>query len=1139
MGKRSGSLSAFRAKQAQQAQAAQAAPTTPSAIDIADAQSQVAVADLPTEELLPTQPTSVEQAAVQPGPAPETLSPATIMEEPAQFGTQEGIMQAAQTPGTVLEGEGLYPQAREARMSENVDLYKQTLEEGAQFRPVSDETADVFGQAVDSALLDSLGEYSAQKYQDTGVTYFQDTLNAGANSFRLSAGNDLVFGVKQEFDLAELAYDPQGAISRAAASGQAGGIFNLAIKGHDKLNMLSNPADPNSDVRPEFGRAAIMATMIELGHRLDGQIQDEGKPASERDFEGALDRPNIGKAIGARIEQLLYPSADANPEAIMRGETSAFGYNSRLSPEEQSILGQTIVQGFADSPLFDWIEPMEIRTEDGRKKISYRTNRDGDFNLGQIRNAIREFTGAKQHDRPVSLVPTHRGRLHGEAAYTQRQVTSRVTGKASDAITPTMQEAIDKLGSVAHTVSPHKVLLAQAMMASAGANPTSANVFARFTKQSDGFARQVVKEKLAELQAEAKKNGQDPNDPNLELIAEQKSAEIVANHVQMRNRTIQDALGRMNKAFYYGYTGINNSSRLMITNTELNYQADKLARFMVDGAKPAVFTKGKGDKAETGFKRVLARSLIHGAEKMSPEDQLTAFEANQNQFLGWGRELLNYTNQNANRLGQEVPPLELSGGKNGLNEFLKDMGKDEFYFAMDALHEYARYHATADGQSFSTRVKAEVDGNSNGAVIQGMQMGIRDIVERGGLIYDETMPDGKDIRQYTFDEMKTTVNETEMDDQRERWSTIVGQIEAKGKVKDLMKIPIMTSIYGKDPQFHQDTAETFIRSNPGIFEKYLSDIEEGQLIDELRDYIEKSLNASLGNALKHSRMAKRIGRAFNLADQIAVIEGANGYEVQAGGYEFEADKSELAQYGPAGGLEDRYITAYKRTPSAAAAAGKVKGAEKAPDIGSKLRNQLAVNGTQNIDATIAQETINEYLGNNPDHFVMQIYDAFMGNADSFADVTDVANEKFWEVNQRYNMLEAERESFRKLKADVKKMVSEAQGNFDIGTEGRYKAMGYFLSNINRIISRDMPEGPARKKAYEVSKGLRSLAQRVGWKMDAPNAQVSPENFLKLFNHAINVLGIEQDLDTLVADTKKKRSELLDRRRSEVVVRQYS
>ena len=87
--------------------------------------------------------------------------------------------------------------------------------------------------------------------------------------------------------------------------------------------------------------------------RSEGEID---KTDNERKFDDALDRMNIGKAIGRQYERLIYPSNNEDPQAVFTGESTDFGYNYRLSEKEASILGQVLIEGFASSEAFNWLE---------------------------------------------------------------------------------------------------------------------------------------------------------------------------------------------------------------------------------------------------------------------------------------------------------------------------------------------------------------------------------------------------------------------------------------------------------------------------------------------------------------------------------------------------------------------------------------------------------------------------------------------------------------------------------------------------------------------------------------------------------------------------------------------------------------
>lgn len=1186
MGKRSSGAFTKMLRQQQMLEAQDAQQRT---AEIADQQSKAAELSLPTEQLQEATPQAMpidtDQLDTQfesyQGPRPENLQRADLTFETDVSPTQETIeeVQRQQIPklgriGIAPTTEGmLSPEEKQSALVEQLEDEK-VVRPGA----FNDNVATEFGRFVDDQLIKDYSEGDS-KAEDDGRLLLSNALEAGANSFQISAGNMNIFG--QEIDLNTIPKeenttgDPHGFLRRYA------GDFAYAIKGEDKLNMLEEPANPNSEIRPEMGRAAILATILEVGNRLNDQALETDKEQNQRRFDGALDRINIGKSIGQRIERLLYPTQTDNPADIFKGETSEFGYKYRLTPEEQSLLGQSVIQGFAHSPAFDWLIPYMIKDESGKQKATFRTTREGEVKLNQIRRAARLALGFKDHDRPVSLVQTSQGKLRGEGAYTQKQITAAVKkNQLSDTIknkegiieTAGAKKAIAALGTVAHTTSPHKVLLARGMFNRAMADRNS--VFAKFSKQNQAYIDKKYGEILRNYQAQASRDATfTPENTGFESFEEAAMSEamrITEEHMRIRNQTVEDAIARMGNSFYYGYTAINNSERLMITQTELNYQADKVARFIVDGAVPARFKKGSNNKTEQGFFKILARSLVEGADKKSSEQQLNEFEENKNNFIKYGNEILSYTLRNEGRLANakqdnlaELPPLKLS---EDLENFLADAGKDEFYFVLDALHELARYNQAADGQTFQTRVKAEIDGNSNGATIQAMQMGVKNILEKGGVLYQDVESIQEDIRDDVYDYLMTEeelVKEPEI-------APVLTQIKSiPGKVKEFMKVPIMTSIYGKEPAFHRDTAKKFYDDNSELFANVFLDPNENKnrelIIDKLQERLNYALSNGLGGALEHAMMAKRIGRIFNIANEIAEIEGANGFMVQAGGFEFidasrvkvplgeGAQQTTIKDGVEVEGRKTIDITTKKRKPSALAEASRKKvGAAKYsnPDMGSKLRNQLAVNATQNIDATIAQNTVSRVIPKQPGALVMQVYDAFMGDSNSFVDLIDVSNQEFYEVNSKYNMLEKERNALRKLKDTVKAEVARktASGEkFDIGTEGEFKGLGNFIARAvgrGSIIMRDMPESKARYKALTDSKnresgrGIANFARVNGWSPDAKEVLVTPETYQQMFNAILNMLNVENDLDQMIKETNQRRSEIL-KEINKSAIRQYS
>ena len=1157
MGRLSGG--GFFARQGrQQQQAAGAQQEQAQASFLADAAFDQAAIQTPVEQLQAEQPvlqTQQPQGVIDPatvGPDPSELYPAQLRSQPEVIGTSDQLAGLQQQEHLVQTPQGLQP----ADPSQIQGLYQQQLQDEAGQRLAA--IPDVEGQ------LKAVGAGTPEE----AVGKF---IESSAGAFRFDAGNERLFGVaiqaKPDIDATPyeraISSDPQGYITRNA------GAIQKIVKGNNKLNMLTDPRDPRSEVRPELGKAVGLSILTEVLDRAELQANESDKPVSQREFDNALDRQNIGPAVGKKTERLLYPTAtqegQTDPMADLFGETTDFGYNYRLDPKEQSILGQSSVQFFADSPHYNWLESKTLTDPaTGKQKISYNLTEEGFKEATKLRRGMRSILGQGTHDRPVSLVkPDVGGRLRGEGAYTQKETTRKLLPSGTPKV---VQDAKDRLSSVPHVVSPHKALIMGGIFAQGAIDPTS-NI-AKYAKQDTNYANTKANEISANLKEQEKKGfvtlqeralalGLDPNTANWQQVGQAEAGRILSLQQQSRQRNLDDAVARLGDVFYYGYTAVNNSSRLMISNTELNYQANKHARFMVDGATPEAVTKGSGSKQETGFLTVVGRSLIKGADKM-PRDQIRSemrAAIKNGTFNNAANDIVNYTQSNIGWLtqakgaidqGQEVPPAPPFTSP-AIEQVFAEYDRDEVPWAIDALHELGRYNNLSDGATFTTRVKAEADGIQKGAVIQGYQMGEADILQRGGVLFEgDKVEIPQDLREHVWETSKNVVLSKMPEERRQVWTDTVNLIQDRGKIKAATKIPMMTTIYGKESRFHRDTAEQFAKDNPDILLEFSqgTDLEAAEarevFVSDMTNLLQFSLDEALGGVLEHSNILKRVGRAFNIANRIAEVEGANGWTIQAGGWEMVDDPEGLTRVPAGPGTDRKYaeIATKKRVPSAAAAASpKAKpgqpGVKTTPRPGSKLTNQLKVNGTQNIDATVAQETINAIPQND---YVMQIYDAFIGDSNSYIDLVDTANKKFDEVNNRFSMLKAERDAFQKLNNDVVKRVADAKKNkekIDIGHDGDFPLMTYFFDNLQTIINADLNGNEARVKLKNYN-NLKYKAQALGYKFEAPMNEIDPDNFLKLYRFAIGpeLLDVDNQLSQLIRDVGTKRKAIRQKKQDQ-------
>ena len=819
--------------------------------------------------------------------------------------------------------------------------------------------------------------------------------------------------------------------------------------------------------------------------------------------------------------------------------------------------------------MFPWLESRTIEYSDGTgNKITYDITEDGFTEAYKIKRGFENLVGKFKNDRPVSLVkPAPGGRLRGEAAYTQRETTRSLSKKTTPKV---VQDAKNKLSAVAHVASPHKVALLAGIFSAGVADRGSWQ--AKFLKQGnkhlDAKVNEIVKELTAlqekglyNLQEDAASRGIPTEQASIPVMARIHAEQRLATANEGKLRSLYDGVSRQGDVFYYGYTAIDNSSRLLISNTELNYQLDKLSRFMVDGAKPVGVKKGSGDPNEIGFLTVIGRSLIEGADKM-PREEIVRRTREAIKSGEWDRpaaDLLAYTQANTGWIGQAnnaLPNVEQSLSEiplpdpltsPALQEFFANADRDDIPWMLDALHEVARYKNASDGTTLLTRVKAEADGIQNGAVIQGYQMGEEGILEKGGILYEgDQAIIGEDLRSYVWGQFGNTIESSGVIPQERRvaWHNLLGSMKKNGKVKEAIKIPMMTTIYGKEAKFHRDHVEKFVRENPEIVEEYAGamdlDFEEAttEFTKEMSGVIEDGLNNALQGVLEHSNIMKRVGRAFNIVNRIATVRGANEWLVQSGGWDIQDVDPIPISLGTALGSRQIYVTAKPRTVSAVAAASPKDiagrpGEKTAPGSGSKLRNQLKVNGTQNIDATIAQETVNAMPN---DAFMMQIYDAFIGDSASFRPLVKTANQKFIEVNRKYNMLREEANAFKALKNHVNTIVAQHKKDglkMDIGLSGKYPMMTEFFDKFSGTVSADLTEAQSAVVRSGMSR-IRTSALQMGWKKNAESNLVDPDKFQQMFNLVIGpeVLNVDNELSKLLSKVGARRKAIRNREREQ-------
>ena len=959
----------------------------------------------------------------------------------------------------------------------------------------------------------------------------------------------------------------EGSLTRGPA------VENIGLAALAKIGMAQESA-PGRGVKagyiepaPQFGGAAYLATLLAVA-RLKGKAEvatplGEGETQSPSASEGGLNRIQLANMVGEELEQLVRPSPTVNPET---GVAEGVGYESALSPADKAAIGDLALITMEQAGLANegdivegdkrYLQKRPIGTGAGRA-YEYNITEAGWQHIQDLSPTLETISPGTA--RPVSLTPSVKGRFVGEKATRQTEIT-KTPEEGVSVVTPTMEKAMDVMGSTPNMISVHKLASTDMMMndvlgkqqairqkvqeayqqrtgqdlsaaydAAQGNPEAMAAIGAIRSELEDQIAPQLespfavlfgqdhetFKKNIAASQAGSRreipvrwhnggwvhdKSGKEVTGETLATLNEDHPSpeegetvkvkttfskrddgvthrkfaqDVRKQELQKAQKTLGDAKNREGQVFYLGATAIGNSSRLMYSQTELNPQNNKLARFLSDNPRATVVVKG-GDK-DRAFRMVVARAMMDAADTFTPKAMLDRF--NSKDFQDSIRPAAQAIFQGVSSRNPEMMAqgMQLAMENKGLADEWEATG--EWGFVFDALHEWGKYLAAPDGSQVPTRVKAEADGINNGSSIQGLQFGSNSILKRAGVIYDPegdtVIPEGN-MRKYVWDTLMGIDQETgerfgvggiKKEEDREFAAGILDTIADQGLVKKFIKIPLMTTIYGKPHDRHSDHAKKFVIDNVEKLGLSIDDIPRATSL--MTKAISNGLFEALDDALLHQDVIKHTaGWFWNMTNTVPQIEGANGYIIQAGGYDYVEDESLgegstiRTKYFPmekllAGKKRDKdirkesEITAKLRKASATAAKRPERKGE-APSIGNITRNQLAVSGTHNIDATVAQETLIEAAETIPDFWGHQVYDAFIGDVNSFEKLIDISNKKFVEINDRYNMVEMEYKAYKQQMADFRKKAQEAQKNneiWDASKEGEYKGLYAFAKRF--------------------------------------------------------------------------------------------
>lgn len=1010
-----------------------------------------------------------------------------------------------------------------ATAAESRSLLKSTVEKGSLDRSLFQ--SNILNMLPEAAKIAQ--EYNANnlKYNESEIDYIENLITTARKS---------TTGVDNIFDSDAIAILPE---DKAAAKDNAqlylknkADDINYILKSEDKLNLSIDSSNITASLQETTGPIMAIGVLTSIIQILQKQAAEEDKEDNNKRYQNALSVQSLGPMVSRAIEYLRYPSLGDDGSPII-GLPDGYGYKSRLTNEEHSIFGQYVLDAFANSPLFDFITPSEFKDATGKTVKTYASTRIQNLNLNKVISILSDqlnlgLNKPVRHSRkPVGF----RGPQSEGTGRTQR-TTKSILYKSP---TEEMNKAVFKLDNVAHSaIATSTVLLAGFLkkgltdggaeklgLALPGGVNRERSAAAIYTKQGKEYYDKKVKTYEEEYKIKEEKEGLKPSDldmfdPNTRepVVTFRRAAQLRAETVQKRHaerweRRLTEGFSNMNLPIYFDNMQMANLYRIFAMQNEMNYTQDKVARGILGPAVATLFKRSPNPKSiidnaireiksgkmeselseEKRYLAMMARTLVPDADTYiynSYANLLSLFKDNYDTYVKYGNILLPYLDsQKPNIMPDKIGytaenPSIITAlpDSSDLNNYLLSMGKNEFYFSLSNLADIAKYNAAAEGSQFQTSIKAESDGVANGATILGAQLGLYEIIVRGGLIYSGDPSVEETIREYVFDKMASMLPEvySEKSDVGD-WHKVFQSIRADYKAKELTKSPIMTSMYGLEADFQIGAAEAFFKDNPKYFD-HMDEQDPRKIVEGLRNYLSDGLKLGLGGALDHAKLAKRIGRLFVWANKPAFLTGPElgdgpltAPQIAATGIKSVMTSSQLFPRGP--GLlkegEDQsliQIDTYKaesapgaqKTRKMLSSGSLTKGYK-----GDKLMDSLAVGSTILQDAATVIKFTNEILEDGD--FFMQVYDGAMGDVKSFFKITEGLNKTFLDILKNYHLLLAERDMMINLIKEIKKEAADSPtGTKDLSPGGEYEEFGSFIRNgaaRDKIIERELPGNP--------------------------------------------------------------------------------
>ena len=746
-----------------------------------------------------------------------------------------------------------------------------------------------------------------------------------------------------------------------------------------------------------------------------------------------------------------------------------------LSPTEATVLGDMAKELFAET------NPDLVRRVEGdvNNPVKFMVTAKGVDVLSKS-NEARKRLFPTQNVRP-SKVPLPKGEFVGEG----KKLTKKRTTKAGDlGDTRLIDKAMENLHSVPNVVDPRraKILLATAL-------PAMKLAMQGNYSSPWGNMAGIGSEALASF--EKAKILSDRKNMKAELEALDKGEPFFPTNYNVRENmdSLVDTLAQNIRALSQERKGTNHltyamqsfTGRVHPQQTYFDPTASKIVRFATRNVTPV--TIKPGSRTDANIRQMYAMMFIKDASDALPQERLKYLAANQERLYGIGkqiREAVNaqISNEVAEQIAQaidnnipltdprfpQVPELQLP---DNILTYLNKRGEDAFA-VLEGLIDFADYvDAHKAGKPHYSYFNAYMDGKTNGIANNGIQLGVKEVAERTGVIRSQdakTILDDGDIRAALADRIKAVDVEGiagTIENKGPIYDLLQFFGEKKGAARDLQKETTMQFGYGKELESFEENIEEYIekfKDNKDFdiaYQRALGEVKSPEELQKIihKVYMEKLVETLSDDAADARAVMRANATMYALFDKLFSIKGPSGFNINIAGTDFELTPESDITYSftEEGKATTRTATIGKRKDTSAAA--------RFDSPGQYAYGRSLPAPIQSLDAYAVAKTVTgrswEKLrqASNGNPYIHTIYDAFKVDANGYDVVLEEANKNWLNKSFDWSYLGETQKSFKRDAEEFWKEINQEDPNkvLDVKDHGGVRMMDHLFTHRGKAI----------------------------------------------------------------------------------------